>query len=153
MIYYSLYCSWKFLKFLMQQFLQIIILIGEHIHFAWKVWCIPVILIFIWSIQYVLLSIMFNLLHRFRSMNQELLENHHLCNRCNQCNVKIQIISITQRKPPCVTTKFTLFRSAKMNGTQRRTLASPWKMHFTYCSMLKGTSHAEVKLNSKKPSL
>ena len=40
--------------------------------------------------------------------------------------------------------------SAKMNGTQRRTLVSPWRMHCTYCGMPKGTCRAEVTLNSEK---
>ena len=40
--------------------------------------------------------------------------------------------------------------SAKMNGTQRRTLVSPFRMHWTKCSMLKGTSWAKVTLNSEK---
>jgi len=34
--------------------------------------------------------------------------------------------------------------------TQRRTMVSPWRMHFTYCSMQKGTSWAKVMLNSEK---
>ena len=32
--------------------------------------------------------------------------------------------------------------SAKMNGTQRRTLVSPWRVHCTYNGMPKGTSRA-----------
>ena len=40
--------------------------------------------------------------------------------------------------------------SAKMNGTQRRTLVSPRRMHYTYCGMPKGTSWAEVMPNSEK---
>ena len=40
--------------------------------------------------------------------------------------------------------------SAKMNGTQWRTLVSPWRMHCMYCGMPKGTSQAEVMLNSEK---
>ena len=43
--------------------------------------------------------------------------------------------------------------SAKMNKTQRRTLVSPWRMHCTYYSMPKGTSTAEVMLNSEKIKL
>ena len=37
-----------------------------------------------------------------------------------------------------------------MNGTQRRTLASPRRMHCTYCSMPKGTSRAKATSNSEK---
>ena len=40
--------------------------------------------------------------------------------------------------------------SAKMNGTQRRILVSPRRMHCTYCGMSKGTSRAETTLNSEK---
>ena len=36
-----------------------------------------------------------------------------------------------------------------MNGTQRRSLVSPWKMHCTYCGIPKGTSRAEATLNNK----
>jgi len=37
-----------------------------------------------------------------------------------------------------------------MNGTQRKTLASPWRMHYMYSGAAIGTSGAEVMLNSKK---
>jgi len=40
--------------------------------------------------------------------------------------------------------------STKMNGTQRRTLVSPWMMHCMYCSMPKGTSWAEAMSSSEK---
>ena len=40
--------------------------------------------------------------------------------------------------------------SAKMNGTQRRILVSPWRMYCTYCGMLKGTCRAEATSNSEK---
>ena len=40
--------------------------------------------------------------------------------------------------------------SAKMNGTQRRTVVSPRRMHCTYCGMPKGTSRAQATLNSEK---
>ena len=59
----------------------------------------------------------------------------------------------TQKKPSRTTTKLTLLLSAKMNGTQRRTLLSPWRMHCTYCSMPKGTSQAEAMSNSEKIKL
>ena len=39
--------------------------------------------------------------------------------------------------------------SAKMNGTQRRTLVSPW-MYCMYCGMPKGTSWPGVTSNSEK---
>ena len=40
--------------------------------------------------------------------------------------------------------------SAKMNGTQRRILVSPRRMHYMYCGMPKGTSQAEATSNSEK---
>jgi len=42
--------------------------------------------------------------------------------------------------------------SAKMNGTQRRTLVSPWRMHCIYYGMPNDTSWAEATLNSEKSS-
>jgi len=39
---------------------------------------------------------------------------------------------------------------AKMNGTQRRALISPWRMHCMYSGMAKGTSQAEATMNSEK---
>jgi len=38
----------------------------------------------------------------------------------------------------------------KMNGTQRRGVVSPWRMHCMHSGMAKGTSRAEAKSNSKK---
>ena len=55
-----------------------------------------------------------------------------------------------QGKSSSATTKLTLLLSAKMNGTQRRTLVSPWRMQCMYCGMPKGTSQAEVTLNIEK---
>jgi len=43
--------------------------------------------------------------------------------------------------------------SAKMNGTQRRTLISPWRMHCVYYGMPKGTFRAETILSSAKIKL
>ena len=39
--------------------------------------------------------------------------------------------------------------SAKRNGTQRRTLVSPRRMHCTHCGMPKGTFRAEATSNSE----
>jgi len=47
-------------------------------------------------------------------------------------------------------TKLLLFISVQMNGTQRRTLVSPLRIHYTHCSMPKGTSRAEVMSNREK---
>jgi len=37
-----------------------------------------------------------------------------------------------------------------MNGTQRRILVSPWRVHCTYCNIPKGTSQVEAMSNSEK---
>jgi len=69
---------------------------------------------------------------------------------------KIQMISITQRKPPhAVNYLINTFQSlsAKMNGAQRSTLVNPWRMHCMYCGMPKGTSWAEATSNSEKIKL
>jgi len=42
---------------------------------------------------------------------------------------------------------------AKMNGAQRRALVSPWRMHYMYSSMAKGTSWVEEILNSENIKL
>jgi len=39
--------------------------------------------------------------------------------------------------------------STKMNGTWRRRLVSPWRMHCKYCCMPKSTSRAEALFNSE----
>ena len=43
--------------------------------------------------------------------------------------------------------------SVKMNGTQRKILVSPRRMHGMYCGMPKGTSWAEVMSNSEPVAL
>ena len=53
-------------------------------------------------------------------------------------------------KPSCALPNRHLLLSAKMNGTQWRTLVSPCRMHCIYCGMSKGTSRAETMLNSEK---
>jgi len=46
---------------------------------------------------------------------------------------------------------FDLIWRTKMNGTQRRALVSPWRMHCMYSGVAKGTSRAELAtLNSEK---
>jgi len=89
---------------------------------------------------------MFNLLHS--STNQELFEKHF----CNQVSPYEKYGRFPLRKgshhmqPPnqC----FSL--SARMNGTQRRTLVNPSRIHCTSSSMPKGTSWAEATSNSEK---
>ena len=53
-------------------------------------------------------------------------------------------------KPSLLPPNPNLSLSAKMNGTQRRTLVSPTRMHCMYCGMPKGTSWAAEMSNSKK---
>ena len=96
------------------------------------------------SIHCPSLSATFNSLHS--STNQELFEKY-------LCNWGSHYISVTQRRkgshyvqPP--NQHFSL--SAKMNGTERRALVSPWRMHWTHCSMLKGTSWDEATSSSEK---
>jgi len=38
----------------------------------------------------------------------------------------------------------------KMNGTQRRAVVSPWRMHCMYSGIVKGTSRAEATSNIEK---
>ena len=80
---------------------------------------------------------MFNLLYSI--MNQELFE---------VTTMKIQTISESHH---VLLPNRRLSLSAKMNGTQRRTLVrKSMKMHCTYCGMPKGTCPAEATSNSKK---
>jgi len=69
------------------------------------------------------------------------------CFKNNFCN---QSSSITNGSHHVPTTKLTLLQWAKMNGTQRRALVSPWRMHYKYSGMAKGTSQAEVMSKSEK---
>jgi len=61
--------------------------------------------------------------------------------------MKITEISITNGSLP--QNRNFLWR-AQINGTQRRALVSPWRMHCMYSGTAKGTSRAEVTLNSEK---
>ena len=46
----------------------------------------------------------------------------------------------------CKTKSQHFLLSAKMNGIQRRTLVSPWRMYCMYCSIPKDTDHYQVML-------
>jgi len=98
------------------------------------------------SIHCPSLSSMFNLLHN--SMNQKLFEKH-LCNQGSHYE-KYRQFSLRKGSHHMQPPNQCFSLSAKMNGTQRKTLVSPWRMHWTYCGMPKGTSPAEVMLNSEK---
>ena len=95
-----------------------------------------------WNIHYTLLSAMFNPLHS--SANQELFEKHY-----NQ-NSHYENYGWFPEAITCYRQNRHFLLSEKMNGTQRRTLVSPWRMHCTYCGMPKGTSWAKATLNSEK---
>jgi len=80
---------------------------------------------------------------------------HYAAVRINNClkwtfAIKVATMKIMddfryEWKPLCAYHKNQHFSwRAKMNGTQRRTLVSPWRMHCIYSSMTKGTSWGEV---------
>jgi len=48
---------------------------------------------------------------------------------------------------------YEIYESAKMNGTQKRTLVSLLRKHCTQCGMPKGTFRVEVTSNNKKIKL
>jgi len=64
----------------------------------------------------------------------------------------IQLISVTNGSHQCLPQNRHFSQWGKVNGTQRRVLVSPWRMHCMYSYsiiMATGTSQAEAKLNSK----
>ena len=63
---------------------------------------------------------------------------------------KIRTISITKGSHHVLPPNWHFSLSAKINGTQRRTLVSPWRMNCTYCGMPKGTSRVEATSNNEK---
>ena len=76
---------------------------------------------------------------------------------CSKSTFAIKIVTMKNTDDFCYEGKhhvippnWHLLLSAKMNGTQRRTLVSLWRMHCMYCSMPKGTCRAEAMPNSKK---
>jgi len=112
---------------------------------AFKASCAPVYQLSSekWCSHYASFPAVFNSLST--STNQE----KQLCNQSSQYE-KYGQFSTTKGshhvQPP--NQHFSL--SAKMNGTQRKGLISPWRMH---CSMSKGTSQAKVVSNSEARSL
>jgi len=89
---------------------------------------------------------MFNSLNS--SSNQELFEKH-LCNQGSHYE-KYRQFPLHKGSQHVQTPNQCFSLSAKMNGTQRRTLVSPRRIHFTYCGMPKGTSLAEATSNHEK---
>jgi len=107
------------------------------------------VIIWNWSIHSPSLSAMFISLHR--SMNQELLEKH-FCNQGSHYEKyrRFRLFQLCKESHHMQLPNQHFSLSAKMNGTQRRTLVSPWRIHCMYCSMPKGTSQAEATSNSEK---
>jgi len=105
------------------------------------------VIVWDWSIHCPSSSAMFDLLHS--STNQEMFEKH-LCRKVATMKNTDDFSLHTKEAIMCnhQIKRFSL--SAKMNGTQRRTLVSHWRMHCTYCGVPKGTSQAEATSNSEK---
>jgi len=99
-----------------------------------------------WSIHCPSLSATFDSL--YSSTNQELFEKH-LCSQGSHYEKYGQFPlhkGSHHMQPP----KQYFSLSAKMNGTQKWILVSPWRMHCTYCGMPKDTSRAKATSNSEK---
>ena len=99
-----------------------------------------------WSIHYASLSAMFNPLHSIS--NQELFKKYLWYQ--NSHYDKYGQFPLWRGSHHMLSPNRHFSLSAKMNGTQRRTLVSPWRMHRTYCGMPKGTCRAEATSNSEK---
>jgi len=102
-------------------------------------------IIIVWKVKYplhLIVSCEFILLDN--STHQKVYEKHH----CNQSKRTFQY----ERNLSYSITNLTFFtvRKNTVNGTQRRTLLSSWRMHHTKCGIPKGTSQAEVTLTSEK---
>ena len=97
-------------------------------------------------IHFPSLSAMFNSIHS--STNQEMFEKH-LCNQGSHYG-KYRWFPLLKGSCHVQPPNQCFSLSAKMNGTQRRTLVNLWRMLCTNGSMPKGTSSAEVTSNSEK---
>ena len=151
-MYYGPYSSWKFLYLFLNFFLQIIIIVtGEPMHTASKER---------------------NGVARPSYINHPLKSEVSITFRCQLCStcyiavrtkncskstsaikvatMKIQTISIMKGSHHVLPANRHFLLSAKMNGTQRRTLVSLWRMHCMYCGIPKGTCPAEATLNGEK---
>jgi len=85
------------------------------------------------------LPAMFNLL--LSSTNQPLFKRNFCDQSSHYGRIMLQMEAITCNWH---------FSWAKINGTQRRAVVSPWRMHCMHSGMAKGTSRAEATLNSEK---
>jgi len=79
----------------------------------------------------------------YSNTNQQLLKNF-----CNQSSPYENYTWFPLQM--CIPQNQHFSRWAKINGTQRRALVSPWRMHCVYSGMAKGTSWVEATSNSKK---
>jgi len=134
LIYYCPYYCWKIFKF---------ISLPEIHAYCIKWHRTPQLLFEEWSICNTLFSDMLNLLHS--NTNQQLVEKL-LCNQSNHYK-NVSIVKGSHHMPP---PNWHLLLLTKMNGTQRRTLVSAWRIHCLYCGMPKGTVQAEAMSNSEK---
>ena len=100
------------------------------------------VIIWNWSIHCPSLSGIFNSLHS--SMNQELF-GKTVCNQSRHYEKCGRFPFNMQGKPSC---KLALFTVSKDEWNAKE-LVSPCRMHWTYCSMPKGTSQAEPTWNSE----
>ena len=85
------------------------------------------------------------------STNQELFEKH-LCNQSSHCE-KYRQFPLCKGSHHVLPLNQQFLQSAKMNGTQRKTVVRSQRIHCTYCGKPKGTSQAEATLNSQACSL
>ena len=150
--YFLLMCygSWKFQIFLrtcLLTFFETIIMTGKPMHTVSEIAPrTPAISIIVWKVKYPLRFIVSYVQpQHFESRTVRkapLLSKKPL--------LKIQKISIMKGSHHVLLPNRHFSLSAKMNGTQRRTLVSPWRTHCMYCSMPKGTCWAEATSNSEK---
>jgi len=92
----------------------------------------------------------YSMFNPLRSSTNQKLFKKNFCNLSGHYIWKLRTISITNGSHHVPITKLTLLWWTKMNGTQRRAVVSPRRMHCMYSDMAKGTSGAEVTLNSEK---
>ena len=104
------------------------------------------VIIWNWSIHCHSLSAMFDSLHS--NMNQEVFEKH-LGNKSSHYEKYGRFLVMRKGSHHVQPPNKCFSLSSKMNGKQRRTLVSPWRMHCT-CCMPKGTSRAEATSNSER---
>jgi len=93
-----------------------------------------------------------------KTLCYQLCSTHYAAIRINNCLkttfvIKVATMKITDdlmEAITCLPLNWHFSWWTKMNGTQRRAMLSPWRMHCIYSSMAKGTFRAEATSNSKK---